>query len=188
MGEIAAQKNTWNVLRAMCVGAGSLHRMCRRRRWNHLRRHPRRLMHHMCSNSMDGWGPAGDWQYLDVPGGYLAWSKNSRNLDAHCTLHGPSCKTDRTLKANARNRGQGRPLGRHLLWLALGNDPSMVRSREDHMRLKLEIGPVAWHARRCRERQTFESQAPDNHLIAAMLADERPRHADEADNEPSVAP
>jgi hypothetical protein len=133
---------------------------------------------------------AGDWQRVTVPGGYLLWSKNARRLDAHCTcaLHAlkghQGCKMDRTLNCRGDVGGnRGRPVGRLLLWLSMGDG----LSRDDHRGLKSPVGGLPLHAMRESARMSFSARAESEPLVAAILADERPQRDTEASSEPQVS-
>ena len=53
---------------------------------------------------------AGEWKVVPVHNGWLRYSKVKKRLDAHCSVHGPTCKADRILKKA--------PLGFLMAWLA----------------------------------------------------------------------
>jgi hypothetical protein len=131
-------------------------------------------------------GLGGDWVRLDVQGGYLLWSQSKNSLDAHCTSCDSQCKTDRTLKAGSGSSGQGRPLGRQLLWLRLGCDRSAVPSRVDHGALRKSMGTDTWHAERSAIRTEFTTQFGADDVAQAILAAERPRRDGEPPEPVSV--
>ena len=56
---------------------------------------------------------AGDWQVVQVPGGWLRFSEKASRVDAHCGRH-HGCKMDRALSKC--------PIGLHLAWLAADAD------------------------------------------------------------------
>ena len=85
----------------------------------------------------------GDYISIRVPGGYLVWSEAKQTLDAHCRAPGHvDCKVDRSLKPSrgARSSDQGRPAGRHMAWLQLGLDTTIVADKEAHQTFKKVIG------------------------------------------------
>ena len=128
----------------------------------------------------------GDWLRIDVDGGYLLFSATLQRLDAHCTRAGhDGCKADRTLRPAGNGRGgQGRPVGRQLAWLSLGNG---VPTAADHGDLRCVVGGVSYHSHRTNVRTAFERLAATNTLAAQILAAERPTRAEEG-REPASVP
>ena len=130
----------------------------------------------------------GDWQRVKVDGGYLTFSKKGRQLDAHCAFHGPACKCDRTMRPGPR-KGQGRPLGRQLLWLASGS--CCVEVADDdmaaHQFMKKDVGERCNQEMRLRLRRKFEKSAARVAVKRAILEAERSA-SDDAYPEPAVAP
>jgi hypothetical protein len=125
---------------------------------------------------------AGDWVRVDVAGGYLMWSKAKGELNAHCTRHGSdgrTCKCDRV--AGPRPGVKGRPLGRHLLWLAMGE----VLNAADHIAFKLKVCKADHHAERLAHRIAFAASAVGPSVD--LLNGERPPHGGEG-AEPLVSP
>ena len=127
----------------------------------------------------------GDWERVDVPGGYLLWSRRLHQLDAHCATH-PNCKMDRTLNAprfSGSFSGQGRPVGLHMAWLAAG---PTTADKYEHLELKKSLGRIGSHAARVRGREVFMGMAQANLVARAILEDERPRHEGESAEPASV--
>jgi hypothetical protein len=133
---------------------------------------------------------SGDWKRIDVPGGFLMWSKVSRALDAHCSCAAHRrgtvrCKTDRTLReSRSHDGGQGRPLGRLLWWLASGADLDGA----GHRAFKKSAGTVVNRQSRLQCRYAFQVLALSNPVAADILKDERPQRAGECCPEPEMVP
>jgi hypothetical protein len=147
--------------------------------------------------SIGGAGSSGGGDHtrrIEVPGGYLLWSSKHRTLDAHClcghaTQKQGMCKADRTLKPSTggrQNCGQGRPLGRHLLWLSIGT----AYDRADHLDAKKNVGGPSFHVQRAHCRALFELRAQEDATIAEFLSSidgERPARDGET-SEPIRSP
>ncbi len=120
---------------------------------------------------------------IAVEGGTLRFSKAAGSLDAHCCHHGASCKTDRTLTQEGDTRG--RPLGRHLLWLSMGEG----LSPEGHKGILKSVGQQAYHGLRLNLRSDFTLEARTNRDMKAVLEAERQRLSPkDVGSEPLVSP
>ena len=122
---------------------------------------------------------AGDWQRVDVPGGYLMWSQARRAINAHCLCDGHGgarhCKWDRTVKAGDR------PLGRQVAWLQLGTCDDACGTRQQHIDLKRDVGKAHYRAMRQAGRDRALHLAATCPDMAALMAFESPSGIDEAE-------
>jgi hypothetical protein len=126
-------------------------------------------------------------------------------LDAHCECGhcgDGTCKTDRTLdgikpdsakKCQPKKRvslsrrkaaGQGRPLGRQLLWLELG----LSCDAAQHKTLRKTVGSATYYERRKACRAAFCAKFSENPVAKAILEAERPKRDEESDAEPRFIP
>ncbi|CAK0794156.1 unnamed protein product, partial [Prorocentrum cordatum] len=114
-------------------------------------------------------GAAGDWVRIDVPGGHLMWSRNHSKLDAHCGVHGKSCKCDRTYRSGQR------PLGRQLAWLEMVHVEGVAVDQDTHSReLKDLVGTRDYYGVRQWCRSKFEEFADGNPIAKALVEHESP--------------
>ena len=67
--------------------------------------------------------------------GELKFDHKLKYLAAHCPYHA-NCRCNRTLKANARNKAAGRPIGFLLAWLAAGRK---FKSQKKHSKFATKI-------------------------------------------------
>ena len=74
--------------------------------------------------------------------GTLVFNKNSGSLDAHCELHGPRCRVNRTLNESATRPAQGRPLGFLLAWLFATEAGDVFACQREHFQSRL--GKLPW--------------------------------------------
>lgn len=111
----------------------------------------------------------GDWIRIDVPGGYLRWSKSVGALDAHCSTHTDEgvCKADFCMK---RNRGVGRAIGRQLLWLELGSRRCSTRS--DRNECKRDVGSSHFQKERQECRSRLLAQSKTDPLLRSLFEHE----------------
>lgn len=136
--------------------------------------------------------PGGGWERIEVPGGFLRFSKTSARLDAHCSCHHgqTECKSDRAFgnhgdAARQDRRAQGgRCLGRQLLWLKLG----ATMDYEHHKTLKKSVGGPKYRQQRLTCRREFSARAASEPLVAEILRAERRRADHESEDEPVVVP
>jgi hypothetical protein len=137
---------------------------------------------------------AGDWERIEVPGGFLRFSKTLARLDAHCSCHHcagrAECKSDRAFgnpgdEALQDRRAQGcRCLGRQLLWLKLGATMEYAQ----HKTLKKSVGGHQYRQQRLTCRREFAARATSEPLVAEILRAERRRADHESEDEPLSVP
>ena len=126
---------------------------------------------------------AGDWVRIDVPGGYLNWSKKKGELNAHCTTHGDgrTCKCDRVSGPGHDAGNRGRPLGRQLLWLSWGAG----LTHKEHLDSKTQVGKESLHDDRLEKRREFV--APRDFVEACERGEVERPPKDGEDEEPLIS-
>ena len=101
---------------------------------------------------------------IDVLGGHILFSQSAQSMDAHCATH-KNCKCDRSVAPTLGNN-KGRPLGRHLVWLAEGG---RFATREEHAAFKREIGLAVFEEDRKDARKELEARSRTDAVAAIFL-------------------
>jgi hypothetical protein len=128
----------------------------------------------------------GDWERVVVLNGEIRFSPTARSIDVHCHLHGASCKSDRKLPPLDAQGPKGRPVGRHLRWLASGR--MVGQTAAEHKAELPAAGQAHTHAERAALRASFVAQSASCPLSRALLQLERPPDLLDVRGEPMVSP
>lgn len=110
--------------------------------------------------------------------GSVRYNHKTKNLVAHCCFHAGNCRRTRTSveasRLNARNRGQGRPLGHLCAWLAAADafEDSAAHSRQCHPTLQ----------EKQRARAQFNQQAGAAAFSSSYERNQRPGEPEEPES------